>query len=110
MVFRMKTTLIIPDAVFHDLKRQAAKRGTTLSELATELLHKGLKEKPKPGRFPPLPSFQMGWPPKVNIADREGLYDLLDAAALMREHGVVEIRTADMGFHQFKFLRVVNPL
>jgi predicted nucleic acid-binding protein len=31
-------------------------------------------------------------------------------AALMKEHGVVEIRTADADFHQFKFLRVVNPL
>jgi hypothetical protein len=37
------------------------------------------------------------------------LHDL-HIAALMREHGVVEIRTADAGFHQFKFLRVVNPL
>lgn len=37
------------------------------------------------------------------------LHDL-HIAALMREHGVVEIRTADTDFHQFKFLRVVNPL
>ena len=37
------------------------------------------------------------------------LHDL-HIAALMREHGVREIRTADLGFHQFKFLRVVNPL
>jgi toxin-antitoxin system PIN domain toxin len=34
----------------------------------------------------------------------------LHIAALMREHGVVEIRTADTDFHQFKFLRVINPL
>jgi uncharacterized protein len=37
------------------------------------------------------------------------LHDL-HIAALMREHGVTEIRTADVGFHEFKFLRVVNPL
>jgi len=37
------------------------------------------------------------------------LHDL-HIAALMREHGVVEIRTADLGFHEFRFLRVVNPL
>ncbi|MGO8792655.1 MAG: type II toxin-antitoxin system VapC family toxin [Terriglobia bacterium] len=37
------------------------------------------------------------------------LHDL-HIAALMREHGVVEIRTADAGFHEFKFLRVINPL
>lgn len=34
----------------------------------------------------------------------------LHIAALMREHGITEIRTADTDFHEFKFLRVVNPL
>ncbi len=34
----------------------------------------------------------------------------LHTATLMLEHGVSEIRTADTDFHQFKFLRVTNPL
>jgi len=34
----------------------------------------------------------------------------LHIAAIMRENGVTEIRTADTDFHQFKFLRVRNPL
>lgn len=34
----------------------------------------------------------------------------LHTVALMREHGVAEIRTADTGFHRFRGLRVVNPL
>jgi hypothetical protein len=34
----------------------------------------------------------------------------LHIATLMKEHGVSEIRTADADFHQFEFLRVVNPL
>jgi toxin-antitoxin system PIN domain toxin len=34
----------------------------------------------------------------------------LHTVALMREHGVPEIRTADTGFHRFRGLRVVNPL
>lgn len=34
----------------------------------------------------------------------------LHLAALMREHGIQEIRTADTDFHAFPFLRVVNPL
>jgi toxin-antitoxin system PIN domain toxin len=34
----------------------------------------------------------------------------LHIATLMLEHGVPEIRTADADFHQFEFLRVVNPL
>ena len=88
MVFRMKTTLVIPDPVFDDLKRQAAKRRTTLSELATELLRKGLNERPKRVKLAPLPSFSMGWPPKVNFADRDALYDLLDAERDERLYGI----------------------
>lgn len=34
----------------------------------------------------------------------------LHTATLMREHGIAEIRTADTDFHQFAFLKVVNPL
>ncbi len=34
----------------------------------------------------------------------------LHTVALMREHGVREIHTADKDFHQFSGLRVVNPL
>ena len=34
----------------------------------------------------------------------------LHTAALMKEHGVTEIRSADTDFQKFKFLRVVNPL
>ena len=34
----------------------------------------------------------------------------MHTVALMREHGIVEIRTADADFHQFEFLEVVNPL
>ena len=73
----MKTTLIIPDPVFHDLKRHAAKRGTTMSELATELLRKGLADHAKPTRLLPLPSFDMGRE-KVNFADREALYNAME--------------------------------
>jgi hypothetical protein len=78
MVFRMKTTLIIPDPVLRDLKRHAAKRGTTMSELAAELLRKGLADRPKPPRLPPLPSFNAG-PLLVDVANRDALYDVLDA-------------------------------
>jgi hypothetical protein len=87
MVFHMKTTLLIPDPVFQDLKRQAAKRRTTLSALATELLRKGLAERPKPYKLPPLPSFDTG-PLLVDVADRDALYDVLDAERDARLYGV----------------------
>ena len=34
----------------------------------------------------------------------------LHIAAVMREHGIADIRTGDTDVHQFKFLRVTNPL
>ena len=34
----------------------------------------------------------------------------LHIAAVMKEHGISTIYTADADFHQFRFLRVVNPL
>lgn len=37
------------------------------------------------------------------------LHDL-HTVALMREHGVEEIRTADTDFHRFAGIRVVNPV
>jgi len=86
MVFRMKTTLIIPDPVLRDLKRHAAKRGTTMSELAAELFRKGLAERPKPLRLLPLPSFNAGRP-LVDVANREALYDVLDAERDERLYG-----------------------
>lgn len=41
---------------------------------------------------------------------RGNLVHDLHTVALMREHGVTEIRTADTDFHQFGFLTVSNPL
>jgi len=77
MVFHMKTTLVIPDPVFRELKKRAIDRNTTVSELATEYLRRGLDERPKPkGRFR-LPSFKMG-PPLIDVASREEIYRVLD--------------------------------
>lgn len=82
----MKTTLIIPDPVFRDLKRSAARRGRTMSELATELLRQGLAERPKPHHLPPLPSFETGGL-LVDVADRESLYEALNAEDDARLYG-----------------------
>ncbi len=89
MVFHMKTTLIIPDPIFRDLKHRAAERGETLSALVSEYLRQGLRESRKlqgPFRFP---TFSAGLP-KVDVADRQALYDVLDAerdARLYRRAG-----------------------
>jgi hypothetical protein len=77
MVSHMKTTLIIPDPVFRDLKKRAVERNTTLSELATEFLRQGLKPPPKRKRLPRLPSFSAG-PPLIDITSRDEIYRVLD--------------------------------
>jgi hypothetical protein len=86
MVFHMKTTLVIPDPIFRNLKRKAAGRGETLSQLVTACLRLGLGKPRKPGPARRLPSFSAG-PPKVDIADRDALYRVLDADRNARRHG-----------------------
>lgn len=77
MVFRMKTTLLIPDPLFRRLKRRALESGETLSGLVVELLRKGLTESPKPRRLPALPTFDMG-KARVDVADRDTLYEVTE--------------------------------
>ena len=85
----MKTTLIIPDPVFRDLKKQAAERDTTLSALATEYLRQGLRQPLKSKRLPCLPSFSAG-PAKIDIANREEIYRVLDKERHARLYGAVK--------------------
>jgi hypothetical protein len=77
MLFRMKTTLVIPDPVFRELKKRAVDKKTTISELATEYVRQGLRQRTKPRRMPRLPSFKMG-PPLIDISSREEIYRVLD--------------------------------
>lgn len=86
MIFHMKTTLIIPDPIFRALKRRAAERNETLSAFVTECLVRGLRDARKPGQPFRVPKFRMG-PPKVDIADRDALYSLLDSEGGNRLYG-----------------------
>jgi len=79
MINHMRTTLIIDDAVFRRLKALAAEQGRTLSQVTQEVLQRGLDEPRPAGRRKAvkLPSFAMGTP-RVDVADRDRLLDLLD--------------------------------
>jgi len=79
MIFHMRTTLIIDDDLFRELKKRAAEERRTLSEVTQAALRRGLAA-PKPRRRPTrvkLLSFSMG-KPAVDLADRNELYDILD--------------------------------
>lgn len=74
----MKTTLIIDDTVFASLKREAARRGTTLSELVESALRLFLAPKPPAsGKRRELPTFHSGGH-LVDIDDREALYRVME--------------------------------
>jgi predicted transcriptional regulator len=81
MNFHMRTTLIIDDAIFRELKRLAAEQRRTLSDITQEALRRGLAGKPTPKRRQRarLRSFALGRP-RVDLADRNQLFDVLDRA------------------------------
>lgn len=78
MIIHMKTTLILPDNLVRTLKRRAAERGTTLSQVVAEALRRGLEPIRDTG-VPPLPVYSMG-PARVDVADRDALYDAMEGS------------------------------
>jgi hypothetical protein len=78
MVFHMKTTLMIPDPLMRRLKREAARQRTTISALVEQALHLLLtKPKRAAADLPDLPTFA-GGRPRVDVSNREALYQLMD--------------------------------
>ncbi len=77
MVIWMKTTLNIDDSIMALLKREAARRGCTMSELMESALRLLLTAKGGLRSMPPLPSFKSGGA-RVEIADREALYEAME--------------------------------
>jgi hypothetical protein len=77
MVNHMKTTLVIDDTVMQRLREEAARRGVTMSELVEAGLRRVLGEPTGAEAPPPLPTWDAGGA-RIDVADRDTLYDLLD--------------------------------
>lgn len=77
MVNHMKTTLNIADNVMAELRREAARQGRTMSDLVEAALRLLLKRRRPPVEVPELPSLSSGGH-RVDIADREALYDTME--------------------------------
>jgi hypothetical protein len=80
IVDHMKITLVIDDTVLRRLRQEAAKRGVTMSMLVEAGLRRVLDE-PTASRepLPALPRWNGGGA-RVDIADRDALYALLNRA------------------------------
>ncbi|MCK4514786.1 MAG: ribbon-helix-helix protein, CopG family [Spirochaetaceae bacterium] len=73
----MKTTLNISEVTMSRLKRRAALQGRTMSELVETALRMLLAEPKTREPLPPLPEFHSGGA-RVNVANREILYDVME--------------------------------
>jgi hypothetical protein len=76
----MKTTLNLDDELLREAKKRAAERGTTLRQVVEEALRDSLAE-PEPDRAGfklRLKTVRGGGPPRVDVADRDALYDLME--------------------------------
>lgn len=68
----MKTTLVLDDSVMARVRREAERRGTTLSEVVEDALRLFLERRPERRPLPPLPTFD-GGRVLVDVADRDAL-------------------------------------
>ncbi len=74
----MRTTLVIPDAVYHRAKQAAKERGCTLSKLFTESVEIRLqKQASAPETTYRIQPISMG-KPQVDLSDREALYRTME--------------------------------
>jgi len=78
MVIHMKTTLNIDDTVMERLRKEAAKRKTTMSKLVEAGIRRILEEDKvsEPAARKELPSWDSGGA-RVDVSDREALYELM---------------------------------
>jgi len=78
MVIRMKTTLNISDVTMREVKREAARRQQTMSEMVEAALRRMIEPAQRDTKLPPLPEFRSGGL-RVNVANRDALYDVMGA-------------------------------
>jgi hypothetical protein len=74
---KVKTTLKIDDSVMARLRKEAVRRGCTMSELVESGLRLLLKSEKTLQKLPPLPRFKSGGS-LVDIADRDALYQAME--------------------------------
>ena len=74
----MQAIFNLSDGIMERLRREAGRRGITMSALVESALELRLPPPATPPRRPlHLPTWS-GGPPRANIADREALYQILD--------------------------------
>jgi len=73
----MKTTLNISDATMVKIKREAARRRQTMSELVETALRAMIEPEQRTVDIPPLPAFSGGGL-RVDVSNRDALYNIME--------------------------------
>ncbi len=73
-----RTTLVIEDGLFRQIKSKAAEEGRTLQATVTDLLRRALNKSPHPRYRLILKGWQAKEQPGVDILDRDKLFDVMD--------------------------------
>jgi hypothetical protein len=76
MFIHMKTTLNISDVTMREVKREAARRQQTMSEMVEAALRTIIEPVQRGTKLPRLPEFGGGGL-RVNVANRDALYDVM---------------------------------
>ncbi len=81
----MRTTINLPDGLLAQVKRLAADKGTTLTDVIADALREKLARKTPRKSKTPMPVFtpppgEEGLLPGVDLDDTAALYDLMDEA------------------------------
>lgn len=81
----MRTTIDIVDPVLADVRREQKREGKTLGEIVSELLAEGLAARGRRGRA--ARTRKLRWVAKdlrsrIDLRDKEALWELLDREAL----------------------------
>ncbi len=74
----MKTTVNLDDQLLREAKMQAATEGTTLARFVEEALKSALTARGAPARQELRWVVVDGGPPRVDIADRNALYEFME--------------------------------
>lgn len=76
----MKTSLLIPDAVYGAVKRRALASGRTIGDIVEQGLREWLaREEPQPCAYTcKLPVVRGSRPPEVCVDDRDALHDFVE--------------------------------
>ena len=77
IVGHMRTTLNLDATVMAQVKREAARRGCTMSELVESALRLHLQQRKSQPELPPLPTWKGGGE-LADIANRNALYDVME--------------------------------